>query len=86
MPGLHFVGFRDERYWPKDERYQRAVALFGQPDFLHRRWDVRAAQEVAPGDVVVFAVGDEHEPPSEQAFDDSAHDIVFHGGRGMTGL
>ena len=35
--------------------------------------DRRAVDEVAPGDVVVFADGDEHSPVDPYAFDDSAH-------------
>jgi hypothetical protein len=64
-PLLHFVGF-------KDDRVHGAVKVFGRPDFWHRFWDLRAVTEVAPGDVVVFAHGDETMPPKEFAFDDSA--------------
>lgn len=63
---MHFVGFKDDRYW-------NAVKTFGRPDFIHRRWDVRATHEVCEGDMVVFAEGDENSPPSEFAFDDSAN-------------
>lgn len=62
---VHFVGF-------KDDRVHSAVAVFGKPDFWHRRWDYRARDEVADGDVVVFADGDEHDEPTTFAFDDSA--------------
>lgn len=62
---LHFVGF-------KDDRYLNAVSVFGRPDFIHRRWDARAVCEVAPGDVVVFADGDETQPIYPYAYDDSA--------------
>jgi hypothetical protein len=31
----HFVGFRDDRY-------NRAIRVFGRPDFVHRFWDRRA--------------------------------------------
>jgi hypothetical protein len=64
-PMLHFVGF-------KDDRVHGAIKVFGRPDFWHRFWDHRAAAEVAPGDVVLFADGDETMPPKEYAFDDSA--------------
>lgn len=47
-PAVHFVGFRDDRYWA-------AVRVWGLPDFVHSRWDQRAHREVAPGDTVVFA-------------------------------
>lgn len=63
---MHFVGF-------KDDRYQSAVKAFGKPDFVHRFWDRRAVDEVAPGDVVVFADGDEAQPVRAFACDDSAY-------------
>ena len=61
---IHFVGFRDDRYW-------NAVKIFGQPDFIHRVWDTRGQQEVAEGDVIVFAKG-EHTQPTRRSFNDSA--------------
>jgi hypothetical protein len=64
-PVLHFVGF-------KDDRVHDAIRVFGRPDFWQRIWDRRAASEVAPGDVVVFACGDEAAAPTDHAFDDSA--------------
>jgi hypothetical protein len=45
---LHFVGFTDDAY-------TRAVRVFGEPHFIHRYWDKRAVDDVAPCDVVVFA-------------------------------
>ena len=61
---LHFVGFKDDRYW-------NAVKVWGRPDFIHRLWDVRAVCEVMEGDVVIFADG---EPPvSPYCYDDSAY-------------
>lgn len=63
---LHFVRF-------KDDRYLRALKAFGPPDFIHRFWDYRAFCEVMPGDTVVFAEGDEHQPLVPFAFDDSAN-------------
>ena len=65
-PVLHFVGF-------KDDRYARAVKVFGKPDFIHRFWDHRAFCEVCEGDKVVFASGDEHSPINPFAYDDSAN-------------
>src|SRR5271166_92342 len=47
-PAVHFVGFTGEEW-------HSAVAAFGPPDFIHRVWDERARQEVAPADTVVFA-------------------------------
>src|ERR1700704_6311271 len=59
-PVLHFVGF-------EDDRVHSAIKVFGRPHFWHRFWDHRAAAEVAPGDVVVFAHGDETMPPKDYA-------------------
>lgn len=56
-PCVHFVGFRDDRWW-------NAIRVFGRPDFIHMRWDQRARREIGPDDVVVFATGDETQPPS----------------------
>jgi uncharacterized protein (DUF2342 family) len=64
MGDLHFVGF-------KDDRIHIARRVFGEPDFYHRHWDLRAVSMVLPGDVAVFADGDEHTTPKLQAFDDS---------------
>ena len=47
---VHFVGFRDERYL-------NAVRVFGEPDMIHEAWDRYAADDVAKGDLVVFAEG-----------------------------
>jgi len=62
-PCLHFVGFRDERYL-------NAVRVFGQPDFIHRGWDLRARREIMPGDTVVFAKGSFDQAPRPQSFND----------------
>lgn len=67
---MHFVGFADPRY-EYDERYERAVKHFGQPDFVHRHWDMRAKQEIAPGDCAVFARGTERDPIKPFTFNDS---------------
>lgn len=64
-PVVHFVGFKDDRFW-------NAVKVFGYPHFFHRWWDVRAFQEYAPGDTMVFADGDEFGPMNKYTFDDSA--------------
>lgn len=64
MADLHFVGFKDERIY-------RARRVFGEPDFYHRHWDNRAVSMILPGDVAVFADGDEFTAPHLQAFDDS---------------
>ena len=62
---IHFVGFKDERY--------RAACKVWRPDFIHRLWDGRAVSEVAPGDVVIFADGDENQPIQKYSYDDSAY-------------
>lgn len=71
-PALHFVGFKDPRY-AKDERFERARRVFGEPDFLHRYYDIRAYQEIVPGDTAIFAEGTEAQTPRQQSYDDSAH-------------
>lgn len=50
QPCLHFVGF-------KGDEFNRALRVFGPPAYVHPTWDVRAEQEWAPGDVVVYANG-----------------------------
>ena len=62
---LHFVGFRDDAY-------QRAVRVFGYPDFVHRHYDRRCVAEIAEGDTVIFATGNETQPVARYTFDDSA--------------
>lgn len=57
-PALHFVGFRDDRYW-------NAVRVWGPPSFIHFRWDKRAQRDIYVGDIVVFATGDENQPLSQ---------------------
>ena len=51
-PSVHYVGFRDDRYW-------NAYRIFGCPRVIHRRWDFYATRDVGPGDVVIFAEGAE---------------------------
>jgi hypothetical protein len=63
MGMLHFVGFRDDRYLT-------ARRVFGQPDFIHMGWDLRARREIAPDDLVIFATGDENQPPAKHSFPD----------------
>ena len=53
---VHFVGFRDDRYW-------NAAAVFGPPDMIHRNWDIYAANDVALGDIVVHATGEWNRKP-----------------------
>jgi hypothetical protein len=76
MRPLHFVGFKDDRYW-------NAVAVFGLPDFYHRVWDKRAWQEVQPNDIAVFASGSSDDPPKPISWDDSQQDIIARGVKGI---
>lgn len=73
---LHFVGFKDDRYW-------NAIKTFGLPDFYHRNWDARAKQEIGPDDVAIFAVGDETIAPKSISWDDSQQDIIARGIKGV---
>ena len=63
---VHFIGFRGDEY-------TSAVRVFGKPDFVHRRWDVRAAfgGERHPDDTLVFAKGTDADTPDKWAFNDS---------------
>ncbi len=56
LPAVHFVGFRDDRYW-------NAVRIWGEPGFIHETWDTYANDEVAPGDTVIFATGEWNKAP-----------------------
>lgn len=56
QPMVHFVGFRDDRYW-------NAVRTWGRPDFVHITFDRYAAQDMAPCDTVVFAKDDWTQEP-----------------------
>ncbi|GEM_PF-2886962 len=69
-PCLHFVGFRGEEFWS-------AVKIWGQPHFIHIGWDRRAAQDMAPGDLVVFAKGDWTQAPARGNFPDLLPGPVF---------
>lgn len=60
---VHFVGFRDDRYW-------NAVKVFGLPHYIHRGWDLRARRELAEDDVVVFADGPHDQEPRAKSYDD----------------
>lgn len=62
-PAVHFVGFRDERYWS-------AVKVWGRPSFIHRGWDMRAQREIAEGDTVVFATGEADQVPKVRSYND----------------
>ena len=64
---VHFIGFRGDEYLS-------TVRIFGQPDFVHRNWDVRVkfGGEYDPAsDVLVFAKGDENSRINPYPFNDS---------------
>lgn len=71
-PITHFVGFRDDRYW-------NAVKAFGQPDYIHRGWDIRAQRDIARGDLVVFADGASDQEPRHRSFDDLREAFLMEG-------
>jgi len=60
-PALHFIGFRGDEY-------HAARRIFGPPDFIHIGWDRWAAQDIAPGDRAVFAIGTIEDAPSRYSF------------------
>lgn len=47
---VHYVGFRDDRYW-------NAYRVFGGPRVIHRWWDRRARRDIADDDIIIFANG-----------------------------
>lgn len=67
---VHFVGF-------KGDEFTSAVRVFGRPDFIHRKNDVRLVfgGELAPHDVVVYANGSEN-AVMLSAVDDSNIDVA----------
>ena len=56
---VHYVGFRDDRYW-------NAYRIYGGPRIIHRRWDFYATRDVGPDDVVIFAEGDDTQPVADR--------------------
>ena len=56
---VHYVGFRDDRYW-------NAYRIFGGPRVIHRHWDFYATRDVGPDDVVIFAERDETQPVADR--------------------
>lgn len=64
MSALHFVGFRGDEY-------HRARRIFGEPDFIHLRWDRRAKREIDfDRDTVLFATGPHDQPFAQRNSDD----------------
>lgn len=66
----HFIGMKHPDQ-DKDPHFSNAVRVFGQPDFVHRRFDRRAVAEIAPGDVAVFHASVDPAKVNPHAFDDS---------------
>jgi hypothetical protein len=60
---VHFIGFKDDRYW-------NAVKIYGKPHVIHRGWDLRAKREIDENDLLVFANGDWEQPPRQKSFSD----------------
>jgi hypothetical protein len=60
---VHFVGFRDDRYW-------NAVKIWGKPHYIHRGWDLRARRELNKTDIVIFAEGSHNQTKRHKSFDD----------------
>ena len=44
----HFVGFTEEQI-------RKTRCVFGDPVYIHDRWDVRAEQEYLPTDIIIYA-------------------------------
>lgn len=66
---VHFFAFVEH-----SDSWHRAIAVFGPPAFVHRRWDVRAklGGDFDPEvDVFVFAKGTDADEPSPYSFNDS---------------
>ena len=63
MRVVHFVGFKDDRYW-------NAVKVFGLPHFIHIGWDVRAMVNIGDDDLVVFAEGESDQLPRLKSYPD----------------
>jgi len=62
-PCVHFVWFRGDEY-------ARAVAIWGQPDYVHHGYDLRARRDTQDGDTVVFARGGHDQAPAERSYAD----------------
>ena len=62
-PAVHYVGFRDDRYW-------NAYRIYGGPRVIHRWWDLRARREIGPDDIVIFANGSCDQEPRKQSAPD----------------
>ncbi|GEM_PF-2250371 len=61
---VHFVWFRGEEYWS-------AVKVWGEPDFVHIGWDLRAQRNLGKDDVVIFAKGPHDQVSAAVSWDDT---------------
>lgn len=68
-PCVHFVGFRDDRYWS-------AVKVWGLPEYIHAGWDLRARRELADCDIIVFADLPADAAPRVRSYSDLREDGV----------
>ena len=62
---VHFVGFRGEEY-------NRAVRVFGLPDFIHLVHDRRMYGDVGDGDLLIFGPKADPNVLSEFSWQDHA--------------
>lgn len=65
-PTIHFVGFKDDRYW-------NVVKVWGKPDFYHIWFDKRALRDFGPDDIVIFATGEHDQEPKKHNAPDMIH-------------
>lgn len=74
MRCVHFIGFK-----PGTQDWWNAVRIFGEPDFIHRKWDERAAfgGEIDwENDILVFAGKEREDVVYSFSVDDSAMGIL----------
>ena len=73
MRAIHFIGFK-----PGARDWWSAVRIFGSPDFVHRKWDERAAfgGEIDWNeDILIFAGKEREDVIHSFSVDDSGFDI-----------
>ncbi|MDN3646165.1 hypothetical protein QWY75_08095 [Pontixanthobacter aestiaquae] len=75
---VHFVGFRDDRYW-------NAVRIWGEPDMIHEAWDMYAENDTAPGDIIIFAEGEWNQKPRSFTVEAARSREARRIGRGASG-
>lgn len=73
MRCVHFIGFK-----PYTQDWWNAIHVFGRPDFIHRKWDERAAfggEIDKENDILVFTGKEFEDIIHPFAVDDSAMGI-----------